>query len=506
MRTAIAAVTFFAALDALASIPATPVLTLYSFNGPSEMPYYAADDILSQGTAAAPAGTLAQGSALIPCLVIRDGAPLTDARGTPYVGFEVLIDPRTATRDSTAAFKAAVVARQGLEVQNHHCAPDVQRVVSAAQLYRIGKAPFFDPPPAEQATPATAPTGGSELDRLVRAFHASPECAAANQSLAGRRAALDGAWGAFIRARSDVTPSERLERARHLDHVLRTALYEGHLGRGCNAYGACERNVIVLSIRNRALERCRANQGCGYPGDFQGVASMVSQYNIWDELLTQVSGLTSCFLRPDLANDPHYAKLQAMYAQSEPDAERILFGGDAGLRAVFPANGLDALRSLRHYYHAPAMGKCFPEHARVEYISAVVARRGDDFALLANTRIEVGERNGDGYPFREFLVEETAERDLIRVADAYPGFLVDARKVALRPPVACPPFGIPPGCSLTEVGRYRRVPNWLATGMPLGIVCPVTARGETCLDPAQRRVVEVGGTCDREMRPVGGVP
>jgi len=36
---------------------------------------------------------------------------------------------------------------------------------------------------------------------------------------------------------------------------MRTAIYEGHLDRGCNAYGACERNIIALSIRNRAQPR-----------------------------------------------------------------------------------------------------------------------------------------------------------------------------------------------------------------------------------------------------------
>ncbi|MFN8642775.1 MAG: hypothetical protein U0802_14405 [Candidatus Binatia bacterium] len=79
---------------------------------------------------------------------------------------------------------------------------------------------------------------------------------------------------------------------------MRTALYEGHIGRGCSAYGACERNVIALSIRNRAVERCLAGQGCRQAGDFEGVSSAVAQYNIWDEYLTQTTGPASCTTAP----------------------------------------------------------------------------------------------------------------------------------------------------------------------------------------------------------------
>ncbi len=92
-----------------------------------------------------------------------------------------------------------------------------------------------------------------------------------------------------------------------------------------------------------------------------GVASTVSQYNIWDEYLTQISGLTACFLRDDLATQPHYAKLQAMYAQSVGDVQRILFGTDGELLELFPGASLDDIKKTAHYYHAPAMGKCFPQ-------------------------------------------------------------------------------------------------------------------------------------------------
>ena len=45
------------------------------------------------------------------------------------------------------------------------------------------------------------------------------------------------------------------------------------------------------------------------------------------------------------------------------------------------------------------MGKCFPDEPRIEFMSGAVARRGGDFALIAGTRIEVGEKRGGGYEF-----------------------------------------------------------------------------------------------------------
>ena len=130
----------------------------------------------------------------------------------------------------------------------------------------------------------------------------------------------------------------RVDRARHLDYVLRTAIFEGH-------QGSCERNVIALSIRNRGRERCLGRQGCRAKGDFEGVSSNVSQYNIWDEYLTQISGFTTCFLRDDLHSGPngdYYRKIQGMYEQSLADVQSIVFGDDRDIQAVFPGNDLVA--------------------------------------------------------------------------------------------------------------------------------------------------------------------
>jgi hypothetical protein len=381
-------------------------------------------------------------------------------------------------------------------------------VLNVRDLYALEKAPFFDPP---RSGKGKGSGGKGELDRIVRTFHNSAQCERANRSLIGRRGALQRAWEDFMGKEKGRWSGETLARAKHLDYTMRTALYEGHIGRGCSAYGACERNAVALSIRNRARGQCASRQGCRFPGDFQGVSSAVSQYNIWDEFLTQISGLTSCFLRDDLGSagnaqsGAYYDKLQAMYAQSLEDVERILYGSDGDLAEVFPGNRLADLLQLRHYYHAPAMGKCFPNHKRVEYMTGAVANKGGDFALIANTRIQVGDKVDGGYRFREFRFTEEADRDRVTILDNYPGFVVDGRKVSLRAPSGCVPYGIPRGCGLKKVGRYRKTPSWLASGKPLALNCRIEDRGESCDSQGSTRTVSVGGTCDKEMRPVARV-
>ena len=491
-----------------AGIPATPVMTLYQFNGAVEIPYYDVETF-SQVGASSPAGTLTQGTSVIPCLVIRDGQPLMDSGGTPYVGFQVVVDSRTATRSATETFKRVLGQRKTMRLTNHHCDGNVKHVIDVRKLYALEKAPFFEPPIAGGAKSATLPTQG-EPDRIVRAFHASPYCESANGRLLGRRAALESAWQRFAQDNSNRWSIRALEQARHLDYTMRTAIFEGHLDRGCNAYGGCERNIIALSIRNRAREGCSRSQGCNGEGDFRGVSSKVSHYNIWDEYLTQVSGLTSCFLRDELSgarspNAEYFGKLRGIYEQNLGDVQRILFGDDQDLSEIFPNVSMTDLKSLKHYYHAPAMGKCFPTDDRVIYVSGAVARKGNDFALIANTRIRVDERMGDGYHFREFVLEQNEDRDEVEIVNSFPGFLVDSRKVDFKATSRCAPYGIPPGCGVQEVGRYRTTPSWLNAGKPLELTCRIKDRGASCQGSGSLKTVRVGGVCDTQMRPVAGV-
>lgn len=485
-------------------IPATPLMTVYQFDGPESVPYYAVRDFVRRGPVA-PAGGLPQGSSVIPCLVIRNGRPLTDKDGTPYVGFEIIVDPRVADPESAARFMRIFEQRQRMTSTNHHCAKEVSHVIDARRLHVLGRPPRFDPPRPPQAA-AEAGAARDEIDAIVRRFHNSTHCETVNRQLMNRPEGLRRAWEAFSADNPGKWSHASLQRARHLDFVLRTAIYEAHLERGCSAYGACERNVIALSIRNRAHERCLRSQGCRHIGDLEGVASKTSQYNIWDEYLAQTSGLTSCFLRPDLAAHAHYARLQAMYAQSAGDIERILFGSRSDLKKIFPGHRVSELLELRHYYHPPAMSKCFPGHSRLEYMSGAVARRGVNFVLIADTRIEVGERRDEGYLFRQAIVEEEADRDVVRIVDRFPGFVVDGRKVELRPGSRCAPYGVPSGCRFERIGRYRRTPAWLSSGKPMKLACRVRSRGDDCRQAPVAEMTTVGGPCDTWMQPVAGVP
>jgi hypothetical protein len=451
------------------------------------------------------AGSLTQGTSIIPCLVIQNGRALTDAKGTPYVGFEIVVDAAKASGPSaTETFKRTFAQRESMRVPNHHCGPKVREVINIRDFYELDKPPFFDPPGSGNQKAAER-EGQSTLDTIVRSFHNSPQCASVNKRMTGRRDRLASAWDSFIAKNGGRWDKTTLARAKHLDYAMRTAIYEGHLDRGCSAYGACERNVVLLSIRNRAVGQCLKRQGCRFGGDFQGVASDVSQYNIWDAYLTQISGLTACYLRTDLANKDFYDRVQAMYAQNVGDAERILYGNESDLRDLFPGNSMSDLTDLRHYYHPPAMGKCFPQHDRIEFMSGAVAENGPNHALIANTRIKVGAKVGSGYRFEAFRFDQEDWGDQIRIENSYPGFIIDGRKVRLGGGGGCTAYGVASGCRFSNVGRYRRTPNWLTAGKPMGLNCRIQERGESCGGPARSASVTVGGSCDVDMMPVTGV-
>lgn len=488
-----------------AAVPATPVMTLYRFNGPLEIPYYDIDSVAKRNKFS-PSGHLLQGSSVIPCVVVRNNKPLTPTGGIPFVGFQLVVDAAHAAPDSTDVFQKAYRERQTMTVANHHCGSGVKHVIDVRALFPLDDAPHFDPPMSTELV-KQATTGSSKLDQIVRDFHNSAFCSAVNRNLIGRRIALEKAWLQFILDSAGRYPDSELQNAKHLDYAMRTALFEGHLDRGCNAYGGCERDIIALTIRNRAKERCYRYQGCRERGDYQSVATTVTQYNIWDEYLTQITGITSCFLRNDLASHASYgyARLQRMYEQSSPDVERILFGEDADLEKIFAGASLKDLKNLGHYYHAPAMGKCFPKHDRVRYVSGAIARNKDDYILIGNRWIQIEKRVGKGYQFKDFNVEPEDDRDDIKIVDSYPGFVVDGGRLSFPASSRCVPYGIPPGCASSEVGRYRRLPPWHRSGKSIELTCQIDDQGESCQASAGLKSVSVGGPCDKQMRLRTGV-
>lgn len=131
-----------------------------------------------------------------------------------------------------------------------------------------------------------------------------------------------------------------------------------------------------------------------------------------------------------------------------------------------------------------------------------MARKGDDFAPIANARIEVGDKVGGDYRFRELRFTEEADGDRVEIRDSHPGFLVDGRKVDLRPPSGCVPYAIPRRCETGTAGRYRKTPSWPSAGKPLELRCHLADRGASCDGAPVTRPASVGGRREMEMRPV----
>jgi len=121
------------------------------------------------------------------------------------------------------------------------------------------------------------------------------------------------------------------------------------------------------SVIGRA-NRAASGQGCVSSATSKAWRRMFRSYNIWDEYLTQVT-------RPDLLLPAPRHRRQRRQARRHPCAPRspmssaILFGDDRDLEAVFPRSSLGNLKALRHYYHPPAMGKCFPDYPQVEFMA-----------------------------------------------------------------------------------------------------------------------------------------
>ena len=66
-----------------------------------------------------------------------------------------------------------------------------------------------------------------------------------------------------------------------------------------------------------------------------------------------------------------------------------------------------------------------------------MASRGQDFALIANTCIRIEQPTRGGI-FPGFPVPEDEDRDVVRIVDRYPGFVIDDLGVLLRAAVARP--------------------------------------------------------------------
>jgi hypothetical protein len=236
-----------------ANIPATAVMTLYRFNGDLNLPYYDIEHFAVSG-AREPAGTLVQGTTLIPCLALRGGRPLTDSEGTPFVGFELVVDPRTAQPESSARVRDAIAQRKEFTVANHHCGVDVRHVIDVRNLYPMEKVPFSDPPRGALLGCSGSAGGRQSAGSHRPPFHNADQCAQANTASPVAAPPL-GAWAEFERTNTGRWPAADIARARQLDITMRTARCSKPPRSGLQYLRRLRADIVALSIAI-ALERC----------------------------------------------------------------------------------------------------------------------------------------------------------------------------------------------------------------------------------------------------------
>ncbi len=149
--------------------------------------------------------------------------------------------------------------------------------------------------------------GALTIDRALRQFHNSI-CTASGSG----RDALLKKWEVFVASKKDKRAQQVARNAQHVDIVARTiigeAQNEGHLFDPRKIQNltkeifhphavSCQRDIIALSIRNRAQTKRFKEFGHRYLGDFTGAASTDSQYNAWfPHLVGHMNHrITSCF-------------------------------------------------------------------------------------------------------------------------------------------------------------------------------------------------------------------
>ncbi|MCO5143434.1 MAG: hypothetical protein M9962_10135 [Oligoflexia bacterium] len=229
------------------------------------------------------------------------------------------------------------------------------------------------------------------LDQALRQFH-STMCTVEGVS----KDALLKKWQKFIESKESADAKQIAKNAQHVDIVARTimgeAQTESHLYDPNSIQilknkifhpmaVSCQRDIIALSIRNRAMTNQFSAYGHRYLGDFTGAASTGSQYNAWfDNLVPHASyRITSCFysanekyLKSRFSRDKSYKTYQQRY-QSLIKRLPLIFGiekqenkaaseDNRYLNKLFLANrgskqnnsadiNANIVASFRHYYH-----------------------------------------------------------------------------------------------------------------------------------------------------------
>jgi len=369
----------------------------------------------------------------------------------------------------------------------------------------------------------------SNVFDLIKEFH-NTTCNRKVPQGQSQRKGLLRKWDHFVREKSQVSKGAHAlaKKAREIDIATRTALYEGNIDNGCTSYAICERDIILLTIRNRAKDkRCRKSYrvfGCKRLNDFAGIASSPSQYSIWSENFMNNTYITSCFLRDDLSknNSPtregekDYRKKIKIFKNTIQRAEKILYSRSGELEKMFKILNKkkgQRLNAIKHYYHPEAMPRCNPDYySKSALIEAAYVEMNGKYYLLRQRRIipEKSERS-DMYSFKVFAP------DTLKPLDLYPGGQIHRSFIDFRDHYTCTSYGVPEECydqSSSDDITHRKMPDWYLRIKSKGswspeLMCNISEEmGEDCSEEktvdAKKRPVP-GGFCNKKFIPVGGV-
>jgi len=412
--------------------------------------------------------------------------------------------------------------------------------------------PAHSEPSAElqkEICPAGEP-GCKAIAQLIYEFHNSDLCDSINRTAAiaeSRTIQLLNAWNAFISQKSKGkcrtgppgrdTACEQLKRAREVDILGRTAIFESEPAnstkKNAMARHECEEDVIMLAIRNTAYgRRCMKRRkrkplhGCSYLGDIVGSATKPDEINIWFPDAALATRITGCFLRSD-AEEVEWKKSESM---PNPDKSRAAF---MGRRADFidilerayhftDANekmerwfdidmdgkvlSMDDKRRLingtKLYYHPIGMGKCDPKvYAQTAYIGTAFVTKGKDAFLVSGTRFIPTEKPVKRAPFKIASIYTAELRgDRYGASSAWDDFYkslagaqVERQFVDVDRANVCWPTP-KSTCALDKNLDYRKAPVWATN--------PNNERYHfSCRSPAvaNDRTWTFNGTCDSNM-------
>jgi hypothetical protein len=501
-------------------------LSSISFADNSGIPHYGVrytlkdTDIYSPLSPKHKIGVLPAHTAVLPCVIIKDGVP--------FLGFNEIFREPVADIPETSQLSNVLEAAytfqtkreaeltnlrkiekeyQDKKVQSMDCVDQVDGIIPLRALFAKRLEVKYTPV-SPQSLPFT--NTDSTPRGLLKEFHNSVYCASAELKLGSRKKNLIHHWDLFINEKLKKNPKlkESLRRAKNIDFAARTALYEANPEGGCSEKSQCEKDLIMLTIKNRSD---LPSFGSLYPGDVVGVSTIENQYSIWSETIADMTYITSCFLREDLENAPaDYQKVARMYEQSIGRAEKILYDD---LSTVFNTQGKTDAKDLRHYYHPGAMEVCYPQFDNLKTIPEAYANYHgkyfpvkDEFVFVYKTNdpnkftFKVLKKNNNGTidPIDDVITFESQYGDATLPLEMIKPYVLPPR---------CSPYGINPKCNAQNPVYYRTYADWLNLGYVPEISCrDVETSGKSC-DMSVNVVsdVTVSGPCNRSFSPIAGI-